>query len=210
MLRAVITAIAFIALPYTVDCGAHELSRYCKGTQVLTAREGVIIDHVPEAGSGIPMGRDWYLPNQRCFWSITPKGTAGAIRLSVNEYFRTESSFDYVDVYDRNPAEPNAALLAKFSGYYCSVTECVTPEYIVSYSGQMYISWVTDGQTENIGWSFSYATYDSAARVRMPRLSTCGSRQHTGDIQRSRWLLAGRHCHSDTHHTRPIVLAHSP
>jgi hypothetical protein len=165
MLRAVITAIAFIALPYTVDCGAHELSRYCKGTQVLTAREGVIIDHVPEAGSGIPMGRDWYLPNQRCFWSITPKGTAGAIRLSVNEYFRTESSFDYVDVYDRNPAEPNAALLAKFSGYYCSVTECVTPEYIVSYSGQMYISWVTDGQTENIGWSFSYATYDSAARV---------------------------------------------
>nr|NQU91783.1 C10 family peptidase [Bacteroidota bacterium] len=107
---------------------------WCSGMQTYTEPSGTFGD-----GSG----SFFYNNNQNCMWRITPEYASSAT-LYFN-YFDTEADFDMVKVFDYDTQE----LLAEFSGD-------VTPDPVVSPSGQFFITFNTNGNIRGQGWEASY------------------------------------------------------
>lgn len=126
-----------------------------QGSQLLTARTGIIVDHSPvststyrcefarvrvqAAACECARARAWLLsaypavirPNSRCDWSIKPF-KAGAIVLYIYELFRTEKDFDTVRVYDRRPNDPSATLLGTWYPPIAAKYECMDVVRIIA------------------------------------------------------------------------------
>jgi hypothetical protein len=118
-----------IPLPFNVPC---------YGTQTVSGASGTITD-----GSG----SNNYQDNADCKWIITaPSGSAG-IRIEFTQ-FRTESSYDFVTLYDGNAVNSNYAI-RRFSG-------TTLPPVITSATPQALVYFTTDNSITDAGWSLNY------------------------------------------------------
>jgi hypothetical protein len=110
----------------------------CYGTQTVSGASGTITD-----GSG----SNNYQDNADCKWIITaPSGSAG-IRIEFTQ-FRTESSYDFVTLYDGNAVNSNYAI-RRFSG-------TTLPPVITSATPQALVYFTTDNSITDAGWSLNY------------------------------------------------------
>ncbi len=109
---------------------------YCQGTTTLTASSGSFSD-----GSG----NSDYTNRANCRWLIQPTG-ATWIQLSFSS-FSTESSYDFVRVYD-GPTT-SSPLLGSYSG-------TSLPPTLQSSGGSMLVVFTSDSSVTRAGWSASY------------------------------------------------------
>lgn len=126
----------------------------CSGTTTLTAQSATFTD-----GSGV----NQYGSNSNCSWLIQP-ANAGKITLSFSA-FDTESSKDYVSVYDGSNS--SASLLGQFSGN-------SIPSSITSTGGSMFVVFTSDNAVTAQGWSASYTTCGLPSVILSPQnVSVC-------------------------------------
>lgn len=109
---------------------------FCQSTQYLTATQGTLTD-----------GSDsWNYPvNSNCKFIIQPT-QPGKITLNFSE-FSTESSYDFVKIYDGTTT--SAPLIGEYSG-------SQTPATITASSGNMLIHFTSDEVVTKKGWTASY------------------------------------------------------
>jgi len=111
-------------------------SEYCQNNTSYTAISGNITD-----GSG----NEFYNNNTNCQWLISDSSQSQII-LEFDD-FKTESGFDFVNVYDGNNS--NGILLGNFSGQNL-------PPMLTANSGNMFIEFTSDGGVVDEGWSAHY------------------------------------------------------
>lgn len=84
-----------------------------------------------------------YGNNMNCQWNLT-----SSVKLElVFLHFKTDSSADYVNVYD--DGSPASTLIGTFSG-------SSLPAPIMSSSNKLYVTFSTDGSGENEGFTATY------------------------------------------------------
>ena len=116
---------------------AHYMAEFCDGLKVFSNNmSGTFSD-----GSGA----DTYNNNTNCYWLMTDSANR-PIHLDFN-YFLTEASYDFVDVYDGTST--NATLLGSFSGHQI-------PQTLVSSGGAMLLHFHSDGGVVDQGWEAHY------------------------------------------------------
>ncbi|MCK5846935.1 MAG: C10 family peptidase [Bacteroidales bacterium] len=116
---------------------------YCNGTMIIT-------DSIASISDG--SGSSPYNNNSLCKWYIKP--TNGLpIKLSFDS-FDTEAGVDFVKIY--NPEPTPSELLAIYSGNNI-------PQSVISPSGKMLITFITNPNNTNQGWSASYITADDVS-----------------------------------------------
>lgn len=118
---------------------------YCQGTVQLTAASGTFTD-----GSGTSD----YTNRANCRWLIQPTG-ATWIQLSFSQ-FATESSYDFVRVYDG--ATTSAPLLGSYSG-------TTLPPSLTSTGGAMLVVFTSDSSITRAGWEASYTSNGTASAL---------------------------------------------
>ena len=111
-------------------------SEYCNGLKVYNDQFGSIADE---------SGLETYNDNTNCYWLINDSLNR-AINLEFTD-FKTEQSYDYVDVYDGSST--TTQLLGSFSGH-------SLPQKLTALSGQMLIHFHTDGGVIDDGWEANY------------------------------------------------------
>ncbi|MCX6245844.1 MAG: C10 family peptidase [Bacteroidetes bacterium] len=114
---------------------------WCTGNTV------TFTDPVGTLGDG--SGHFNYRNSTVCRWEIDPS-TGGAVQLFFTS-FKTESTNDYVRVYDRSTQQ----LLAEYSGDY---TPANLPGGVVATSGKMFVIFVSNNDATDEGWSATWST----------------------------------------------------
>jgi CUB domain/Divergent InlB B-repeat domain/Secretion system C-terminal sorting domain len=109
----------------------------CVGLTTYTTCNGTVED-----GSGA----NSYNNNLNCTWLIQPSTPATTLILNFTT-FSTESSYDFVKVYDGTSA--NGRLLGSFSG-------ANLPPRLIATSGAIFIQFTTDGSGTYNGWSANW------------------------------------------------------
>ena len=112
---------------------------YCPETILITNTSGELND-----GSGTEFH---YQNNTSCSWRIEPAYSQGAV-INFN-YFQTEGQKDILQIFD---GEDNT-LLAEYSGYY---PLGIVPEDVASESGKFLLTFTSDHQITDKGWSLNY------------------------------------------------------
>jgi hypothetical protein len=115
--------------------------RWCQTTNMMTADQGEFSDGSLYFN---------YKNNSNCRWEIIPE-SGGPVVLTFSS-FNTEATHDHVRVIDMG----TGASLADLSGHY-SVPDLPSP--IVAWSGKMFIMFLTNDNTTDMGWDASYITY---------------------------------------------------
>ncbi len=115
---------------------ASYYSEYCQGNTILTNSTGNFSD-----GSG----NELYNNNTYCEWLINDTNQ-NQIILEFDD-FKTEDGYDFVNVYDGN--NTNSILLGTYSGHNL-------PPTLVANSGNMLITFSSDGGVIDEGWNAHY------------------------------------------------------
>lgn len=120
---------------------------YCSGVAFISDNEGEIADGAIDTGLGV------YLEDTDCKWVIKP--TANDVRPASQkrvvlsfDYMTLESGFDFVRVYETNPA---GKLLGVFTGR-------ALPPTVVSTTDVLYVQFQTDGTGQQNGFKARWHT----------------------------------------------------
>ena len=88
----------------------------------------------------------FYANNMACQWNITSNANMARLELAFL-HFRTESSADYVNVYDGGSSA--SPLIGTFSG-------SSLPAPIMSSSNKLHVTFTTDGSETRTGFTATY------------------------------------------------------
>ncbi|OQX76922.1 MAG: hypothetical protein B6D61_08025 [Bacteroidetes bacterium 4484_249] len=105
---------------------------------------GLLTLEEPVGSFGDGSGDFWYKNSSSCMWKIQPDFADG-VTLTFTE-FSTQEGADEVKIYDLS----NNQLLATYSGDYTGGT---MPEPVYAESGELFITFQTDGAINGTGWS---------------------------------------------------------